>query len=275
MKIFTIAMLATLLAGTVWQSAHGQAFNRIRIGDADGFGFPTTQGLRRAVQGVGPGPADTNGDGILAPSEFLPDLDGDGRVWFFGEDHFDNRSAEERRDEAYECTGCLAIGARNRGSNWTDLALTPLTTAGDWPDLNGPQTPNNATFVFDFTVAADAIVEDSEIFFNIVFGDFDIDPALIFLRFAGAPGLALEIPNQNIVNLDGLIQERTTSLAFSDIFTTDADGNWHGFAKITFDAPAEPWTAFDYAELSTFAAVAQAPRKRRVASRGHGLGRFE
>ncbi len=45
------------------------------IGDIDGFGFSSTTGLN-SFSGD---PADTNGNGILEPGEFLPDLNGDGR----------------------------------------------------------------------------------------------------------------------------------------------------------------------------------------------------
>ncbi|MCZ6763384.1 MAG: hypothetical protein O7C63_00455 [Alphaproteobacteria bacterium] len=249
-------MLLGLTAFGAAQQAQAQVFSRIRIGDADGFGFPSTEKLRRPLQGVGPGPADTNGDGILGPMEFLPDLNGDGAVWWLGEDEFDNRYPDERNDSRVDCVGCLAISSVSRGAAWTDLALSVASRAGDWPDLNGPALPNNATFVFDFTVAQDGIFEGTEIFFNLVFADYDVDPAVIFVRFASAPRRTLFIANQQLANVDGLIQERTASFGFDEVFTQDADGNWHGRAKVTVSAPAEPYTAFDYAELSVFAAVA-------------------
>jgi len=55
-------------------SVEAEPFQSIRIGDADGFGFARTSTLARPVLGVGPGPADTNANGILEPEEFLPDL---------------------------------------------------------------------------------------------------------------------------------------------------------------------------------------------------------
>jgi len=46
------------------------------IGDVDGFGYAPTAGLFSASGG----PADTDGDGILEPGEFLPDLNRNGSV---------------------------------------------------------------------------------------------------------------------------------------------------------------------------------------------------
>lgn len=253
-----VTLVMTLIGGLIATPgpAWAQAFDHIRIGDADGFGFTATEALARPVQGIGPGPADTNGDGVLQPNEFLPDLNGDGAVWWLGQDNFDNRSPDERDSRWVECVGCLSVASATQGSAWTDLSLNPAFNAPNWPDLNGPPLPNNATFVFDFTVARDAVVEDAEIFFNLVFADYDIDPAVILVRFAEAPRRALTIPNQQLAGVDGLIQERTASFAFAEVFTADANGNWHGDVKITFVAPLEPYTAFDYAELSIFAAVA-------------------
>ena len=104
--------------------------------------------------------------------------------------------------------------------------------------------------MFDFTVHADAIVRRTEMFFNLVFGDYDIDPAVVFVRFKDAPARVLRIPNQRFRNVDGLIQARTSRLPFNDVFTRDADGNWHGFLTVIFDAPIDPFTAFDYVGLS-------------------------
>lgn len=258
------AMLVALLL-LAGETAQAQSFEWVRIGDADGFGFTETGSLGRPIQGVGPGPADTNANGILEPDEYLPDLNRDGGVWYRGEDNFDNRSDAERTDEGHACQGCLAIGAKTRGSNWTDLSLSPTAPDDDWPDLNGPATPNSAAFVFDFTVHADAIVRGTEMFFNLVFGDYDIDPAVVFVRFKNAPARVLHIPNQRFRNVDGLIQARTSRLPFNDVFTRDADGNWHGFLTVIFDAPIDPFTAFDYVELSLDSGVsAQLIRPGRI-----------
>jgi hypothetical protein len=209
-------------------SVEAEPFQSIRIGDADGFGFARTSTLARPVLGVGPGPADTNANGILEPEEFLPDLNRDGGVWYAGEDNFDNRSDAEKLGNGHECRGCLAIGRATQGSKWTDLSLSPTAPPNNWPDLNGPATPNSAAFVFDFTVGKEDIAQGAQIFFNIVFGDYDIDPAVVFVRFREKPARVLRISNQQLRNVDGLIQARTARLRFNEVFTADAEGNWHG-----------------------------------------------
>jgi len=253
-------VLVAFLAAPVLapSSAAAEPFQWMRIGDIDGFGFSPTRGLVRPVLGVGPGPADTNDNGRLEPEEFLPDLNADGGVWFRGDDNFDNRSDAEHTDKGHACQGCLAIGEATGGSRWTDLALSPTATASDWPDLNGPAMPNSAAFVFDFTVARGDITPGGSIFFNLVFGDYDVDPAVVSVRFANAAPRVLRIPNQQIRGLDGLIQVRTANLKFDEVFTAGDDGNWHGRAIVVFDAPADPFTAFDYVELSLAAEVAAA-----------------
>lgn len=193
-------------------SATAEPFQWIRIGDIDGFGFSPTRGLARPVLGVGPGPADTNDNGRLEPEEFLPDLNADGGVWYRGDDNFDNRSNDERANTGHACQGCRAVGAATGGSRWTDLALSPTATAGDWPDINGPAMPNSSAFVFDFTVTRGDITPGGTIFFNLVFGDYDIDPAVVRVRFAKAAPRILRIPNQQIRGLDGLIQVRTANV---------------------------------------------------------------
>lgn len=264
-KFATIPVLVITLflaAGIIAAPAIAEPFQWMRIGDIDGFGFSPTRGLVRPVLGVGPGPADTNDNGKLEPEEFLPDLNADGGVWFRGDDNFDNRSNAERSDTGHACLGCQRVGDATAGSRWTDLALSPTATAGDWPDLNGPAMPNSAAFVFDFTVARGDITPGGAIFFNLVFGDYDIDPAVVRLRFANAAPRILRIPNQQIRGLDGLIQVRTANLRFDEVFTADDDGNWHGRALVVFDAPADPFTAFDYVELSLAAEVAALEGRR-------------
>jgi len=78
---------------------------------------------------------------------------------------------------------------------------------------------------------------------------------VVFVRFKSAPARILRIPNQRFRNVDGLIQARTSQLPFNDVFTRDGDGNWHGFLTVIFDAPIDPFTAFDYVELSLDAGV--------------------
>ncbi len=225
-------------------------FEYVRIGDKDGFGFRSTAALVRATPPPHTRPADTNHDGRLDKDEFLPDLNEDGGVAWVSEDNFDNRSAPEFADETVECTGCLTVGEGSNGSIWTDLSLSVSAPNVNWPDADGPAIPNNAVFVFEFTVAGQDIVQGSRLFFNLVFGDYDVDPALIGVRFRHAAPRTLALRNQG--PFDGLIQARSTVLAFDEVFTADAEGNWDGYMRVVFLAPRDPYTAFDYVELSLF-----------------------
>ena len=259
-----------LLAVPVSAQVNGEPFKNIRIGDQDGFGFTKTKGLLRPTlrnnfgfdfeggsrRSPNSTAADTNGDGVLRQGEFLPDLNGDGRVAWFSEDEFDNRAPEEMVDRNNFCRGCLDIGDATRGSIWTDLALSTGAAGYNWPDKNGPARPNNATFIFDFTVKGDQIAAGSLIFFNLVYGDYDIVPAIVGVEFAKAQPRILEI--ENIGPDDGLIQARSAVLNFNEVFTDDGKGNWHGLVRVTFDAPLEPYTAFDFVELSLFQ-IAEGP----------------
>ncbi len=231
------------------KSAFGEPFEYIRIGDKDGFGFKSTEALVRATPPPNNRPADTNGDGFLDRNEFLPDLNADGGVAWVSDDNFDNRSPEEIADQIVECIGCTAV-SRAAGSNWTDLSLSLSSPNVDWPDADGPAVPNNAIFVFDFKVAKNDIVPGSRLFFNLVFGDYDINPALIGVRFRDQTTRTLALRNQG--PLDGLIQARSTVLEFHEVFTADSNGNWDGFLHVIFLAPRDPYTAFDYVELSLF-----------------------
>lgn len=263
--MFTIIRIALLgvfvITGFQIPSVTAEPFRFIRIGDSDGFGFSKTKGLVRAERGgVGARPADTNGDGILRQGEFLPDLNKDGGVVWFGQDEFDNRQPEEWVDRNNLCRGCLSINRGTRGSIWTDLALSRGAENRNWPDEDGPQPPNNARFVFDFTVGKTDIAPGSTIFFNLVFGDYDVEPAVVQVGFAKARPRELIPRNLREESVsgafaDGLIDARTSNLTFEEVFTKDADGNWRGFVEVVFVAPFEPFTAFDFVELSVFAMV--------------------
>lgn len=257
-----IALVATAILNALVTAAAAEPFRFIRIGDADGFGFSNTKGLVRADP-FGPGPArpaDTNGDGVLRQGEFMPDLNRDGQVAWFSRDEFDNRAPAESVDRNHQCRGCIAIHDGTRGSIWTDLALSSGADGRNWPDADGPIPPNNATFVFEFTVAKDDLAPSSIIFFNLVFGDYDVDPATVQVSFANKPARLLTLTNirersQVGQFLDGLVDARTANLKFDEVFTKDAAGNWRGFVGVVFVAPLEPYTAFDFVELSVFAMV--------------------
>ena len=233
------ALIVTLLASG---SALATPFDFIRIGDQDGFGF-TGVGSLVAANG---GPADTNSNGLLQQTEFLPDLNTDGRS--NTQDNFDTRSAAEVGD-----TGGLAgSGYTDQGSagfKWTDIGLSTAYSGSDFPDPGGPGTPNNPVFEFRFHVADGDIVEGSTIFFNLIFGDFDVSPANVDLTFASAADRTIGLSVQG-GGLDGLIQAATSTLLFNEVFTAAGGGGWDGLVVATFDAPGDPYTAFDFAELA-------------------------
>jgi hypothetical protein len=271
---FPTAVITLIAAVFAWADAGAaEPFHRIRIGDADGFGFTDTRPLKRPVMGVGPGPADVNGNGVLEPGEFIPDLNGDGRAWVYGGDNWDNRSDDERADRNHRCQGCLAIGPETRGSIWTDLTLSESSDAKPWPDADGPAIPNNATFTFDFTVAKDAVFPGSRIFFNFVFADTEVDPAVLCVSFAHAPPRELNVLNQRDFDRDGWIQAKTAYLNFDEVLTPTEDGKaWRGWVRVVLDAAWDPYTAIDYVELSLFAAVSRLD-PRRPSAPFHGAGR--
>ena len=120
----------------------------------------------------------------------------------------------------------------------------------NWPDDNGPEIPNNATFTFDFTVKKDRIAEGAQIFFNLVYADYDVNPATIRVEFANGKVQNLALENTASFGFDGLIEARIAFFSFTDVFSPDAEGNWKGFARVIFLAPFEPWTAFDFVEMS-------------------------
>ncbi|NJN51263.1 MAG: PEP-CTERM sorting domain-containing protein [Gammaproteobacteria bacterium] len=108
--------------------------------------------------------------------------------------------------------------------------------------------PNQPGFVFDFFVATGDIDPLADVFFNLIFGDYDVVPAgLGFIRADGstfAQALTVQAPTA-----DGLIQSAFATLAFADVFTS-ALGGFSGYLAVNFNAPNEPYTAFDFVELA-------------------------
>ena len=52
-----------------------------------------------------------------------------------------------------------------------------------------------------------------------------------------------------------LMRGRSTVLEFDEVFAEDEDGNWAALLTVVFFAPDDPYTAFDYVELSRFELV--------------------
>ena len=145
----------------------------------------------------------------------------------------------------------------SNGSKWTDVALSTSSTLPDFPDPLGPGTPNEPVFEFKFKVLGGDITTGQTLFFNVLFGDYDVAapgppvvPAKIALTFATGPTQILPLSLQPGAS-DGLIQASFTNLNFFDVFTADGlTGDWIGYLKVAFDADVEPYTAFDFTELS-------------------------
>ena len=228
-------------------SAQAGPFSLIRIGDVDGFGV-STGGKVRATPAPHNVPADTNNNGLLEVGEFLPDLNSDGAVAFGNGDNFDNRSASEVADTLLSGDGFTDLGSL--GSKWTDISLSTTSTEPDFPDPNGPAVPNEPTFLFKFHVNGGDIDTSASLFFNVLFGDYDVIPADISLTFASAAARTLTLATQPNA-ADGLIQAAFANLLFNEVFTADGSGGWNGFLQVDFNAPNEPYTAFDFTELST------------------------
>jgi len=182
------------------------------IGDIDGFGFKADSSLMRATVAPHTTPADSDGDGIIEPGEFLPDLDLDGRVQVNCGDEFDNRSAAEMQ----------AID----GAQMTDRALTPAPAA------------HEAMFVFTFpTPVVGDIDYGVDHFINFVFGDYDIIPGSIEVD-----GTVVQLTHQG-GGQDGLVQKASAVVPWSAM----ADGQ----VIVKVIAPNEPYLAFDYVLLDT------------------------
>jgi hypothetical protein len=234
-----ITMAACFLAVA---SAQAVPFDTIRIGDRDGFGFSPTTGLLAANGGA----ADTDGDGILEQSEFLPNLGGSASA-VDTNDNFDNRAVDEVNNVA-PVGGNGFIDTGSEGSKWTDISLSQTFSGPDFPDPGGVSRPNEGDFTFRFFVATGDIVAGSTLFFNLVFGDYDVSPASVLLDFAAATDRTVALTTQG-GGQDGLIQAATTTILFNEVFTATT-GGWDGFLHVHFNAPNEPYTAFDYVELS-------------------------
>lgn len=202
---------ALVLVANLGVVSSAGAVNQL-IGDVDGFGTTPTTGLVRATPAPHTTPADTDGDGIIEPGEFLPDRNKDGSVASGSGDQFDSRSFAEM--------------AAIDGAQLTDRSF------------DQPGSANLATFTFTFAVP---VLGDADYgvdhYINFVFGDYDISPAAIEIDGA-LSALTLQGGNQ-----DGLVQFAFATVPWSSM--TD------GVVVIRVIAPNEPYLAFDYALLAT------------------------
>jgi hypothetical protein len=259
MKILKCSSIATagaafIALGTVISASSVQAatFTAIRIGDVDGFGYEDGAGFNAANGGT----AKVNGVGVLGTGDFLPDLNGNGILASNYGDDFDNRIAAEIRNNYLTGNGFTDQGST--GSEFTDISLSTSfrrtfrdTVAHPFPGDGNPRTRSNnqPSFTFNFFVDSAEIIRGSPVYFNLVFGDYDVVPAKVLFTRADGSRFTQAL-TQQFSNQDGLIQAAFVPLEFSDVFTASGTG-FDGFLRINFIAPNEPYTAFDFAEIST------------------------
>jgi hypothetical protein len=240
-----------------------------RIGDVDGFGYGAAPGFKAANGGA----ANAHGDAVLSNRDFLPDINRDGALQRNSSDDFDFRSTAEINNTGNTFGAGVSNTAGMRGSNFTDISLStsydvssnshrvliggnPNTglvfgAGGPFPHPPSGSPPIQPGFVFSFNIDKANLTSQTPIFFNMVFGDYDVTPAQITITRADGTLETLFVSTQPNSE-DGLIQAATATLLFSDVFK-DGGSVWNGSLKVDFVAPNEPYTAFDYVELSTVA----------------------
>ena len=268
MKKISGKLLSITAASLISGSAFAVPFSEIRIGDVDGFGYDADANFA-SLSGDG-GSVDRNGDGYLGIGDVLPSLNGDAVVATGSSDNFDNRMGES-------VTGAGFVDRGTMGVEFTDISLSTsydnasaagrvynantssFGAGGAFPLPPSSSLPNQPGFTFDFFVADGDIAVGTNIFFNMVFGDYDVTPAS--LDFGYVSGMeTISVTPQNNGPDDGLIQGAYAELDFSKVFTySAADNGWYGFLTVDFNAPREPYTAFDYVELSVEPLVVAVP----------------
>lgn len=280
-QVFAFCLIV-LLAGSA------RADFLVRIGDIDGFGFNLAPGFRAANGGA----ANRDGVGVLGEGDFLPDINRNGNLQRGGGDDFDLRSGAEITNTAYSVGEGVTTAVGTTGSKFTDISLSTSYDAssaanrvliggnpidgldfgkgGAFPSPPSSSLPNQPGFVFRFEVNKAALDPSSSIFFNLVFGDFDVVPARIRITSADQTTQNIGLERQNNAVADGLIQEATATLTFGSVFT-DGGSVWRGALNVDFLAPNEPFTAFDYVELSTKPLVQSVPEPSGLVLLGVGI----
>ena len=206
-------------------------FKKIRIGDVDGFGFGEGQGLTAAYGG----PVNQDGQDILTTRDFLPDFNSDGKISNRDEgDPFDNRSDVEIANNYTTGVGFTDTGST--GSEYTDLSLgkvfgykTSSTYGKPFPGGDPNAVPYKPTFNFKFTVAKDKLPQGTDLFVNILLGDYDVEPAEVILTSADGSTTTQEFTASAKGKKDGRIQAAFVSVDFSQVFTDKGDV-WEGSA---------------------------------------------
>ncbi len=252
----------------------------VRIGDIDGFGYGAATGWQAAGSGL----ANAGGNVVITAGDYLPDINNNGRLATGQGDDFDLRSVNEAADNlaAYSAGDGVVLNSGMQGVDFTDISLStsygtsqagndvlidptysnPLPSssfgAGGTFPAPPPTLPNQPGFEFNFTASKANYSSPDPIFFNLIFGDYDVTPAFIRITRADNTTRILTLMTQGAGN-DGLIQAATATLGFFDVFTDGGGLVWNGSLKVDFVANNEPYTAFDYVELSTRALVNPVP----------------
>ncbi len=230
------------------------AFSAIRIGDIDGFGFSDGKNLT-AANGKS---VNIDGNGVLTTGDYLPDFNGDAKFSNRdGGDPFDNRSYAEA--DATFLTGDGYQDMGSTGSDYTDVflgkAFTKLKSDRPFPDGDAKTLPNQPGFKFRFKVAKDKLPEGTPLFLNTMLGDYDVKPTQVILKTVNGKSITKELKVSEKGKTDGSIQASYVALKFNQVFRDgDAKGEpgyWVGSFDVDFDAPKEPATSFDFAEIGT------------------------
>lgn len=235
----------------------------VRSGDVDGFGFGDGAGLIAANKG----PANANNSVVLSTGNFLPSLNKNTTLATGSGDDFDNRSGAEITGTSLTGTGFVDKGSK--GSQYTDISLstsygTSQTSSkvfqassgtfgqgGAFPGDGNPKTLSNQPgFEFNFEVDKSVMPQDTPLFFNLVFGDYDVKPANVKFTDINGNNFTKAVKVQP-TNQDGAIQAAFIELNFNQVFKEKDANTWSGFLKVDFVAPSEPFTAFDFAEIGT------------------------
>ncbi|MGD1871627.1 MAG: PEP-CTERM sorting domain-containing protein [Mastigocoleus sp.] len=251
-KLLTAITLSAIATVAYANSAQAAGFKSIRIGDRDGFGYGTGQGY----QGAYGGNANVDGKGVLGVNDLLPDLNKDNRLAINSGDDFDNRSMIEKGSNYITGSGFTDNGSS--GSQFTDISLsTSLIKTNNLEDKGFTQADVSNSKIplpnldFNFSVGGNDIKQGTDMYFNMLFGDYDVKDAKVeFTRADGSKFTSQLTKQQNNQGQDGLIQSAFVKLNFGDIFTSTNNG-YNGSLQAKIIAKDEPYLTFDFAELST------------------------
>ncbi len=226
-------LLCTMVSVVTVCAQDDVPFTFIRVGDMDGSGFGKGgSNVNAAGQSV-----NVDGIGQLYGGDFLPDGNRGGSVQANQGDDFDNRDGAEHGDSRTESRGAT-INSGTKGSWWTDRNLP----WGVYPE-----------FVFDFSVKEGMIDTEADIYFNMIFGDYDNHGGTIEISNSNGVITTLTPTLQNQVEKgesnDGLIQTAYYTVKFDDVFHTTKNGYHIGYFKAVFNNISDPFLTFDFAEL--------------------------